>query len=167
MVHILFNRKLSCTVLLLIAASIPVAGQTAKDADPVAACALFVETFTELKQLRLELLRFYAVVKQEKNSELEMKVNELRAQRERLDTEERRAVQHLSELDAQLPSATAEERERIEAEKASRSGPALESLRARQASLGRREDDLRSLLASEQQRLTELKQQIVQASGTR
>jgi hypothetical protein len=118
----------------------------------------------ELKKLRLELLGFYVVAKQEKTSELELKGNELRAQRERLDFEERRAIQYLAELDAQLPSATAEERERIQAEKASRGGPALEALRSRQASLSREEADLRSLLTSEQQRLAQLKHLITETS---
>ena len=58
-----------------------------------------------------------------------------------------------------------EERERIEAEKASRSGPALEQLRTRQAALGRREDELRGLLASEQDRLTQLKRLIAEADA--
>ena len=132
-----------------------------------ATCVSLAETLVELKKLRLELLGFYVVAKQEKTSDLELKVNELRAQRERLETEERRAIQHLGELEAQLASSTAEERERIEAEKASRSGPALEALRTRQASLRRHEDDLRTLLSSEQQRLAQLKQLVAEASAAR
>jgi hypothetical protein len=125
-----------------------------------AAISSFGEMLLELKKLRAELLGFYFIAKQEKTSELELKINELRSQRERLDVEERRAIQYLGELDAQFASATSEERERIQTEKASRGGPALEALRTRQASLSREENDLRTLLASEQHRLAQLKQLI-------
>jgi hypothetical protein len=128
----------------------------------VAGLAPIGEILGELRKLRAELLGFYVVAKQEKTSELELKVNELRVQRERVEMEERRATQHIAELDAQLGSATGEERERIEAEKSSRSGPALEVLRDRRASLGRREDDLRGLLSTEQQRLLQLKRLIAE-----
>jgi hypothetical protein len=117
----------------------------------------------ELNMLRVEMLRFYVAAKQEKTADLELKLNQLRAEHERLEIEERRAIQHLAELEAQLASSTAEERERIQAEKASRTGPAMEQLRTRQAFVGRREDDLRSLLASEQQRLAQLRQLIAEA----
>jgi chromosome segregation ATPase len=160
-------RSFLTALVAFLVSCCPSSGQPAKAAptstNESAACASLGDMLGELKQLRMELLGFYAVAKQEKTSDLERKINELRAQRERLDFEERRAIQYLAELDAQLGSANAEERERIQAEKASRGGPALEALRTRQSSLSRKEDDLRSLLASEQQRLNQIKQQIAEA----
>jgi hypothetical protein len=170
--RIMKNQHVRSSLITLVAflASCCPASSSAKAApastNESATCASLADTLVELKKLRLELLGFYVVAKQEKTSELELKVNELRAQRERFDFEERRATQYLAELDAQFASATAEERERIQAEKASRGGPALEALRSRQASLSRKEDDLRSLLASEQQRLAQLKQLITETSAS-
>ena len=155
--------RLGYAFLLLLASYVPLTGQSNKAASTsteAATCSSVGEMLVELKKLRLELLGFFVVAKHEQISDLELKANELREQRERLETEERRAIQHLGELEAQLASSNAEERERIEGEKTSRSGPALEQLRTRQASLRRREDDIRSLLASEQNRLTQLKQMI-------
>jgi hypothetical protein len=157
--------RLNYVFLPFLAFSISLAGQTNKEAQhatravPAGPSGCTVdsvvlssagELLIELRKLRAELLGFYVVAKQEKTSELELKANELQGQRERLETEERRAIQHLAELNAQLASSTPEDRERIEEEKAARTGPALETLRARQTSLRRREDDLRGLLASEQ-----------------
>jgi hypothetical protein len=142
------------------------AGLSGCNIDPVALSS-GGELLIELRKLRAELLGFYVVAKQEKTSELELKVNELQGQRERMDAEERRAIQHLAELNAQLASSTPEDRERIEEEKAARTGPALEALRARQTSLRRREDDLRGLLASEQQRLSQLRQLVAEANAAR
>jgi hypothetical protein len=168
--------------LPFLAFCVAVAGQTnqgmphsakAADAAPsactidAAAASSLGEMVLELRKLRAEFLGFYFVAKQEKTSDLERKVSELRAERERLDVEERRAIQYLAELDAQFASATAEERERIQAEKASRGGPALEGLRTLQASLGRQEDDLRNLLASEQQRLAQLQHLIAETTAAR
>jgi hypothetical protein len=165
------NRsRLSYVFLPCFVFCVALAGQTnyAKPSGCIvdsATLSSFGELLTEVRRLRAELLGFYFVAKQEKTSDLELKLNELRAQRERLDVEERRAIQYLGELDAQLASATSEERERIQAEKASRGGPALEALRTRQASLSREENDLRTLLASEQQRLAQLKQLITETGA--
>jgi hypothetical protein len=176
------NSRLSYVFLPFLAFGVAMAGQaiqetphTAKAAHAApggctidtAALSSLGEMVLELRRLRAELLGFYFVAKQEKTIDLERKVNELRAQRERLDVDERRAIQFLAELDAQFASATAEERERIQAEKASRGGPALEGLRTRQVSLSRQEDDLRGLLASEQQRLAQLKQLITETTAAR
>jgi hypothetical protein len=127
---------------------------------------IFNELFLEMKKLRSELLGFYLSAQQQKTADLQMKLQQVRIQRQQMQSQEQSAVQQLGQLELQLASSTAEQRERIEAQKASISGVELERVRTAQTELIRSEAEAERQLGSEQQRLAQLQQRFAEAAAT-